>query len=204
MLQVISLLLENKPGALMRVTGVLTARGYNIESLTVAGTLDPELSRMTIVVDVDPTLRAQVIKQMNKLVNVLQAVDLTDSRAVVRDLVLVRVRASLDMRTAVLKEAEIFHARVIDSSTEGFALEATDDPEKLNEFIQVMRSYGDIEVTRSGAVAVSLESKKLRLQPPIPTPLGSRDRTSTDAGRAAKTVEQTGRDGETAVEVIEE
>ena len=204
MLQVISLLLENKPGALMRVTGVLTARGYNIESLTVAGTLDPELSRMTIVVDVDPTLRAQVIKQMNKLVNVLQAVDLTDSRAVVRDLVLVRVRASLDMRTAVLKEAEIFHARVIDSSTEGFALEATDDPEKLNEFIQVMRSYGDIEVTRSGAVAVSLESKKLRLQPPIPTPLGSRDRTSAEALRAVKTGAQTGRDGETAVEVIEE
>jgi len=204
MLQTISLLVENKPGALLRVTGLLGSRGYNIESLTVARTLDPELSRMTIVVDVDPTLRAQVIKQMNKLVNVLQAVDLTDSRAVVRDLVLVRVRASLDMRTAVLKEAEIFHARVIDSSTEGFALEATDDPEKLNEFIQVMRSYGDIEVTRSGAVAVSLESKKLRLQPPIPTPLGSRDRTSTDAGRAAKTVEQTGRDGETAVEVIEE
>jgi len=204
MLQVISLLLENKPGALMRVTGVLTARGYNIESLTVAGTLDPELSRMTIVVDVDPTLRAQVIKQMNKLVNVLQVVDLTDSRAVVRDLVLVRVRASLDMRTAVLKEAEIFNARVIDSSTEGFALEATDDPEKLNEFIQVMRSYGDIEVTRSGAVAVSLESKKLRLQPPIPTPLGSRDRTSAEALRAVKTGAQTGRDGETAVEVIEE
>ena len=141
---------------------------------------------------------------MNKLVNVLQAVDLTDSRAVVRDLVLVRVRASLDMRTAVLKEAEIFNARVIDSSTEGFALEATDDPEKLNEFIQVMRSYGDIEVTRSGAVAVSLESKKLRLQPPIPTPLGSRDRTSAEALRAVKTGAQTGRDGETAVEVIEE
>ena len=204
MLQVISLLLENKPGALMRVTGVLTARGYNIESLTVAGTLDPELSRMTIVVDVDPTLRAQVIKQMNKLVNVLQAVDLTDSRAVVRDLVLVRVRASLDMRTAVLKEAEIFHARVIDSSTEGFALEATDDPEKINEFIQVMRSYGEIEVTRSGAVAVSLESKKLRLQPPIPTPLGSRDRTPAEAPRGAKTVAQTGRGPDTAVEVIED
>jgi acetolactate synthase-1/3 small subunit len=204
MLQVISLLLENKPGALMRVTGVLTARGYNIESLTVAGTLDPELSRMTIVVDVDPTLRAQVIKQMNKLVNVLQAVDLTDSRAVVRDLVLVRVRASLEMRTAVLKEAEIFHARVIDSSTEGFALEATDDPEKLNEFIQVMRSYGDIEVTRSGAVAVSLESKKLRLQPPIPTPLGSRDRRPSEAPRGAKSGTQPNRDGEAAVEVIDE
>jgi len=114
MLQVISLLLENKPGALMRVTGVLTARGYNIETLTVARTLDPELSRMTIVVDVDATLRAQVIKQMNKLVNVLQAVDLTDSRAVVRDLVLIRVRATLEQRTAILKEAEIFGARVID------------------------------------------------------------------------------------------
>ena len=91
MLQVISLLLENKPGALMRVTGLLSARGYNIESLTVARTLDPELSRMTIVVDVDPQLRAQVIKQMNKLINVLQASDLTDSPAVRRELVLLRV-----------------------------------------------------------------------------------------------------------------
>ena len=184
MLQVISLLLENKPGALMRVTGVLTARGYNIETLTVARTLDSELSRMTIVVDIDPTLRAQVIKQMNKLVNVLQAVDLTESPAVCRELVLVRVRAPLEMRTAILKEAEIFKARVIDSSTEGFALEATDDPEKLDEFIRVMRSYGDIEVARSGAVAMSLEAKKLRLQPPIATPTGSRDAyNGSQAGR---------------------
>ena len=78
MLQVISLLLENKPGALMRVTGLLSQRGYNIESLTVARTLDPELSRMTIVVDVEAAQRQQVIKQMNKLINVLQATDLTD------------------------------------------------------------------------------------------------------------------------------
>src|SRR6185369_5974696 len=98
MLLVISLLLENKPGALMRVTGVLTARGYNIETLTVARTLDPELSRMTIVVDVEPTLRAQVIKQMNKLINVLQAVDLTDTPAVCRDMVLVRVRTVQESR----------------------------------------------------------------------------------------------------------
>jgi acetolactate synthase-1/3 small subunit len=196
MLQVISLLLENRPGALMRVTGVLTARGYNIETLTVARTLDPELSRMTIVVDVDPTLRAQVIKQMNKLVNVLQAVDLTESPAVRRDLVLIRVRAPLEMRTAVLKEAEIFKARVVDSSTEGFALEATDDPEKLDEFIQVMRSYGDIEVIRSGTVAMSLESKKLRLQPPVATPVGSREPNG---------LSQAGRRGDkTPVEVSEE
>ena len=168
MLLIISLLVENKPGALMRITGLLSARGYNIESLTVAHTLDPELSRMTIVVDVDAAVRQQVIKQMNKLVNVLQAADLTDSPAVKREMALLRVRAPLASRTAILKEAEIFGARVVDSSTEGFALEATGDSEKLDEFIDVMRSYGEIEVTRSGAIAVSLEAKKLRLAPPIP------------------------------------
>ncbi|HOL70443.1 MAG TPA: acetolactate synthase small subunit [Bryobacteraceae bacterium] len=169
MLQVISLLVENKPGALMRITGVLSARGYNIESLTVARTLDPTLSRMTIVVDVEPSLRAQVIKQMNKLINVLQASDLTDGPAVLREMVLLRVRAPMESRTAILKEAEIFGARVVDSSVEGFALEASGDPEKLDEFIDVMRAYGEIEVTRSGLLAVSLEPKKLRLSPPIPT-----------------------------------
>jgi len=168
MLQVISLLVENKPGALLRITGVLGARGYNIESLTVARTTDPDLSRMSIVVDVDPHLRRQVIKQMNKLVNVLQAIDLTESPSVSREMVLMRVRTPKESRTAILKESEIFGARVVDSSVEGFALEATGEPEKLDEFINVMRSYGDIEVTRSGLVAVSLESRKLRLSPPVP------------------------------------
>jgi acetolactate synthase-1/3 small subunit len=174
MLQVISLVLENKPGALMRVTGLLSQRGYNIESLTVARTLDPELSRMTIAVDVDSAQRQQVIKQMNKLINVLQATDLTDSPAVVRELVLVRIRMPQESRTAVLKEAEIFGGRVVDSSTEGFAIEATGDPEKLGEFIDVMSSYGEIEVTRSGALAIGLETKKLRLQPPVPTNAGTK------------------------------
>ena len=169
MLQVISLLLENKPGALMRVTGLLSQRGYNIESLTVARTLDPEISRMTIAVDVDAAQRQQVIKQMNKLINVLQATDLTELPSVVRELVLVRIRTPQEARAAVLKEAEIFGGRVVDSSTEGFALEATGDPEKLDEFIDVMQSYGEIETTRSGVVAVSLEAKKLRLQPPVLT-----------------------------------
>ena len=168
MLQLISLLVENKPGALLRVTGLLSARGYNIESLTVARTMDPELSRMSITVDVDSSQRAQVIKQMNKLVNVLQASDLTDGPAVRRELLLLRVRAPLDKRAAILKEAEIFGARAVDSSVEGFALEATGDSEKLDEFVDVMRSYGEIEVTRSGMVAVSLDAKKLKLGPPVP------------------------------------
>jgi acetolactate synthase I/III small subunit len=100
-------------------------------------------------------------------VNVLQASDLTDAPSVKREMVLLRVRAPLASRTAILKEAEIFGARVVDSSTDGFALEATGDSEKLDEFIDVMRSYGEIEVTRSGAIAVSLEAKKLRLAPPV-------------------------------------
>ena len=199
MLQIISLLVENKPGALMRITGLLSARGYNIESLTVARTLDPELSRMTIVVDVDATLRQQVIKQMNKLVNVLQAVDLTESPAVRREMVLVRVRTVQETRTAVLKEAEIFGARVVDSSTEGFALEATGDSEKLDEFIDVMRSYGDIEVTRSGAIAVSLEAKKLRLAPPIALPEPPPEARAADTSAGPEPAERP--DGDGVVEV---
>ncbi|MFN7651130.1 MAG: acetolactate synthase small subunit [Acidobacteriota bacterium] len=167
MLQIISLLIENKAGALMRVTGLLTARGYNIDSLTVARTLDPGLSRMTIAVEIDSHGRRQLIKQMNKLINVLQATDLTDGPSVTREMVLMRVRVAQEVRTAVLKEAEIFGARVVDSTIDGFALEVTGDIEKLDELINVMRTYGEIDVTRSGALAVSLEAKKLRLSPPI-------------------------------------
>jgi acetolactate synthase-1/3 small subunit len=169
MMQIISLLLENKPGALMRVTGLLSQRGYNIESLTVARTLDPEVSRMTIAVEVESAQRQQVIKQMNKLINVLQATDLTELPSVVRELVLVRIRMPQERRQAVLKEAEIFGGRVVDSSTEGFVIEVTADPEKLGEFIDVMGTYGEIEVARSGALVIALEAKKLKLQPPVPT-----------------------------------
>ncbi len=167
MQQVISLLMENKPGALMRVTGLLGQRGYNIESLTVARTTDPTLSRMTITVDVEANIRAQVIKQMNKLINVLQATDVTDGPAVNREMLLLRVKTTQASRTAVLKEAEIFGARVVDSTVEGFALEATGDSEKLDEFVDVMRSYGEIEISRSGIVSMSLDNKKLRLSPPV-------------------------------------
>lgn len=169
MLQVISILLENKPGALMRVTGLFAMRNYNIESLTVARTLDPALSRMTVVADVEPRIRPQVIKQINKLVNVLQATDLTESPSVARELLLLRIRSGMENRTAILKEAEIFGARVIGSSVDGFAIEATGEPEKLEEFVNVMASYGELQATRSGLIAVSLEMKKLKLSGPVPT-----------------------------------
>ena len=130
--------------------------------------MDETLSRMTIAVDVEPNIRSQVIKQMNKLINVLQATDVTEGPAINQELVLIRIRTTQQSRTAVLKEAEIFHARVVDSTLEGFVLEATGDSEKLDEFIDVMKSYGEIEVTRSGMVSMSLDNKKLRLSPPIP------------------------------------
>src|SRR5207245_4025814 len=98
---------------------------------------------MSIVVDIEPNQRAQLIKQMNKLINVLQATDLTETPSVVRELVLLRIKTAQEARTAVLKEAEIFGGRVVDSSTEGFAIEVTGDPEKLGEFIDVMGSYGE-------------------------------------------------------------
>jgi acetolactate synthase-1/3 small subunit len=185
MLQIISILMENKPGALMRVTGLFAQRNYNIESLTVARTLDPTLSRMTIVADVDPKIRPQVIKQINKLVNVLQATDLTEGASVAREMVLLRIRAGMENRTAILKEAEIFGARVVDSSVEGFALEASGDPEKLDEFINVMSSYGEIQATRSGLIAVSLEMKKLRLAPPVPTGPEAYNTTDEASGQGA-------------------
>ena len=151
----------------MRVTGVLAARGYNIESLTVARTLDPELSRMSIVVDIDSTQRAQVIKQINKLVNVLQVSDLTEGSAVRRELVLLWVSTGPENRDAVVKEAEMFGAKLVETAVDGFALEATGDPEKLDTFVRVMQRYGEIEVTRSGLVSLPLEAKKLKLAPPV-------------------------------------
>src|SRR5260370_3716160 len=176
MLQIISLLLENKPGALLRVTGLLGSRGYNIESLTVARTRAAATAHMTIVVDVDPKVYPQVIKQMNRLINVLQATAVSEAPLASRELVLLRVRVLPEGRTAVLKQAEIFGARVIDSAPEGFVIEATGDAEKVEEFLEVMRSNGDIEVSRSGAVSIPPSNKKLRLQPPVSMTIPNRDR----------------------------
>ena len=155
MSQLISLLVENKPGALMRVAGVLTSRGYNIESLTVAKTLDPTLSSMTIVATVAEQGRELLIKQISRLVNVIKAVDLTDSQAVRRELALIKVDVEEDKRASLLKEADIFRARVVDASPTSYTLEVTGSPEKLNALISLLRSYGDLEMVRSGAMAMA-------------------------------------------------
>jgi acetolactate synthase-1/3 small subunit len=171
MLQLISLLMENKPGALMRVTGVLSARGYNIESLTVARTLDPELSRMTILVDVESAMRPLLVKQIQRLVNVVQAVDLSEAPVVCRELMLVKVQVPETMREAFLKEAEIFRARVVDAAPGAYTLEVTGASEKLDAFLEVIRTYGHVEMIRSGALAM---------------PRSTRENRKAGAGRKAK------------------
>ena len=168
MFQLISLLVENKPGALMRVAGVLTSRGYNIESLTVAKTLDPTLSSMTIVAAVGEQGRELLIKQISRLVNVIKAVDLTDSQAVRRELALIKVDVDEEKRASLLKEADIFRARVVDASPTSYTLEATGSPEKLNALISLLRSYGDLEMVRSGAMAMA-RAKHNKLPVPRPT-----------------------------------
>lgn len=155
MQQLISLLVENKPGALMRVAGVLTSRGYNIESLTVARTLDPTLSSMTIVANVSDQGRSLLIKQISRLVNVIKAVDLTDSQAVRRELALIKIDVAEERRAALLKEADIFRARVVDASPTSYTLEVTGSPEKLNALISLLHTYGPLEMIRSGAMAVA-------------------------------------------------
>ena len=162
MLQLISLLVENKPGALMRVTGVLSARGYNIESLTVARTLDPELSRMTILVDVESPMRPLLVKQIQRLINVVQAVDLSEAPVVCRELMLVKVQVPDQMREAFLKEAEIFRARVVDAAPGAYTLEVTGASEKLDAFLEVIRTYGDSEMIRSGALAMPRTTRENR------------------------------------------
>lgn len=163
--QLISLLVENKPGALMRVAGVLTSRGYNIESLTVARTLDPTLSAMTIVAQVGEQGRDLLIKQISRLVNVIKAVDLTDSRAVRRELALIKVYVEGDKRSSLLREAEIFRARVVDASPKAYTLEVTGSPDKLNALIGLLHAYGPIEMVRSGAMAMA-RAKQNKL--PVP------------------------------------
>jgi acetolactate synthase-1/3 small subunit len=162
MQQLLSILVENKPGALMRVVGVLTARGYNIESLTVARTLDPELSRMTIVTEVEDQFRPLLVKQIQRLINVVKVLDLTEAPAVCREMMLVKVQVSDDMRAALLKEAEIFRARVVDAAPGAYTLEATGASEKLEAFLELLRNYGEMELIRSGAMAMARSSTEGR------------------------------------------
>jgi acetolactate synthase-1/3 small subunit len=155
----ISVLVENRFGVLSRVAGLFSARGYNIESLSVGETLDPTVSRMTLVVRGDEFVIEQVTKQLHKLIDVIKVNDLTDEAHVERELVLMRVNAEPQHRAEVLRTADIFRARVVDVTPLSFTLEVTGDEEKIEAMIELLRPIGIQELVRTGKVAISRAPK---------------------------------------------
>ena len=151
----IAVLVDNKFGVLSRVAGLFSARGYNIESLSVGETLDPTVSRMTLVVQGDDFVIEQVMKQLHKLIDVIKVSDLTDDSHVERELVLVRVNAEPQHRAEILRVGDIFRARVVDVTPTSFVLEATGDEGKIEALLELLRPMGIQEVVRTGKVAIA-------------------------------------------------
>jgi acetolactate synthase I/III small subunit len=150
----LSVLVENKPGVLARIAGLFSRRGYNIDSLAVGPTEHAEISRMTVVVDLEDSPLEQVTKQLNKLIEVLKVVELDAVASVQRELLLVKVRADLANRSHVLETAQLFRAKVVDVSPDAVVIEATGNSEKLDALLRVLEPFGIKELVQSGMVAV--------------------------------------------------
>ena len=150
----LSVLVENKPGVLTRVAGLFARRSFNIHSLAVGPTEHEEISRITVVVDVDANPLEQVTKQLNKLVNVIKIVELEDDTSVRRELLMVKVRADAAQRTGVLEVVDLFRAHVVDVSTETVVIEAIGSPTKLTALLAALEPYGVREIVQSGTVAI--------------------------------------------------
>jgi acetolactate synthase-1/3 small subunit len=166
----ISVLVENKFGVLSRVAGLFSARGYNIESLSVGETLDPSMSRMTLVVTGDEFVIEQVMKQLHKLIDVIKVNDLTDEGHVERELVLIRVNAEPQHRAEIMRTADIFRAKVVDVTPLSFVLEATGDEGKLEALLELLRPMGIQEIVRTGKVAISRGPKTRTRKTETPKP----------------------------------
>jgi len=150
----ISVLVENKFGVLARVAGLFSGRGYNIDSLSVAPTLDPEYSIMTIVTIGDDRVIEQVTKQLNKLINVIKVTDVTERDYIDREMMLVRVSAEKDKRDEILRVTEIFKARVVDVAQKTMTLEVTGTDDKIDAVLRILRPLGIRELVRSGKVSM--------------------------------------------------
>jgi len=150
----LSVLVQNRPGVLARISGMFARRGFNIESLAVGPTEDPKISRMTIVVKVQSKPLTQVVRQLDKLINVIHVEELHHN-AVERELMLVKVNAGAADRSQVLEIADIFRAKVADVHPEALALEATGTPEKLGALVELLRPYGIRELAQTGMVALA-------------------------------------------------
>ena len=150
----LSVLVENKPGVLVRIAGLFSRRGFNIDSLAVGPTEHEEISRMTIVVNCDEHPLEQVTKQLNKLINVLKIVELEQGFAVQRELMLIKVRTDTESRSKVLETVQLFRAKVVDVALDAVTVEATGNREKLDALIRVLEPFGIKELVQSGMVAV--------------------------------------------------
>jgi acetolactate synthase-1/3 small subunit len=154
-------LVENKPGVLARVGGLFSRRGFNIDSLAVGETENPEVSRITIVVNADSSPLEQVTKQLNKLVNVLKIVELDPGVSVARELVLVKVRADRAQRAQVLETVNLFRARVVDVAPDTLTIEATGTADKLDALLRDLEPFGIKEMVQSGLVAIGRGSRAI-------------------------------------------
>ena len=158
MSRTLSVLVQNEAGVLSKVCNMFSGRGYNIESLTVAPTIDTDYSRITIVTTEDDNAVEQICKQLHRLINVLKVMDITDSN-VDREIVLIKVNAKHDDRSEVLRISELFDAKIIDISSKVYTLEAMGDANKIKNLIEVLKPIGIKEFVRSGKVAIAKETQ---------------------------------------------
>jgi acetolactate synthase-1/3 small subunit len=160
MQHIISVLVENKFGVLARVSGLFSGRGFNIDSLSVGPTLDPTVSMMTIVTQGNDKIIEQITKQLNKLVDVIKVVDLTEKQYVARETALIKISAKSEDRAEALRVVDVFRARVIDSSPGTYTIEITGDVSKIEAMINLLRPLGIKELVRTGRIAVAREEAK--------------------------------------------
>jgi acetolactate synthase-1/3 small subunit len=155
----ISVLLQNKPGVLSRLTGLFSGRGFNIESLSVAQTLDPEVSCLTLVTSGDDHIIEQITKQLHKLIDVIKVTDMSEAEFVEREMIIIRVKAEAETRAEVLRVIDIFRGKVVDVSPKSYAVELTGPSSKLKAVIDILRPIGIQEIVRTGKIAMTRAKK---------------------------------------------
>lgn len=156
----ISVLLQNKPGVLSRVTGLFSGRGFNIESLCVAETLEPGVSCLTVVSRGDDAIIEQITKQLHKLIDVIKVSDISDHEYVEREMILIRMKAESHTRAEVLRVIDIFRGKVVDVSAKSYAVEVTGSASKIQAVIDILRPIGIKELIRTGTIAMARATKK--------------------------------------------
>lgn len=157
----ISVLLQNKPGVLSRVTGLFSGRGFNIESLAVNHTLDPDVSCLTLVTVGSDTIVEQITKQLHKLIDVIKVTDMAETDYVEREMVLIRVKAEATTRAEVLRVIDIFRGKVVDVSPRSYAVEVTGNEEKIQAVIDILKPIGIQEIVRTGTIAMTRSKKNV-------------------------------------------